>query len=123
MRPGEVLAVFGEPRVYEDWMGGNLNDSLFFHGLVFFFSDCDAYAPLPDSTLYEVWVRQREDAFLFDRPMCEWTKEALFGELQSQGYVVVTHAKGAIFVQNKDTGQVVLDISFDDEGHLTSASI
>ena len=47
MRPAEVLAVFFEPQVYEDWMGGNLNDALRFHGLRFHFTDCDARAPLP----------------------------------------------------------------------------
>jgi hypothetical protein len=51
MRPAEVLAVFPEPQVYEDWMGGNLNDALLFRGLRLHFSKCDSRAPLADSTL------------------------------------------------------------------------
>jgi hypothetical protein len=37
MSPAEVLAVLDEPQVYEKWMGGNLNDSLLFRGLLFHF--------------------------------------------------------------------------------------
>jgi hypothetical protein len=51
MRPVEVLAVFPEPQVYKNWMGGNLNDALMFHGLRLHFTDCDTHAPLPNSTL------------------------------------------------------------------------
>ncbi len=54
MRPAEVLALFSEPQVYEDWMGGNLNDALLFHGLLLHFNECNRSGPLPSSTLS--WV-------------------------------------------------------------------
>jgi len=31
MSPDEVVALMGEAQTYEDWMGGNLNDSLVYH--------------------------------------------------------------------------------------------
>ena len=85
MRPAEAVAVFEEPQVYEHWMGGNLNDALLFHGLRLHFTECDSRAPLPDSTLNWVVIHQREDAFLFDRPMTEWTKKTILEELQARG--------------------------------------
>jgi len=38
MRPNEIVSVFTEPQMYEEWMGGNLNDSLLFQGLILGFS-------------------------------------------------------------------------------------
>jgi hypothetical protein len=112
MRPAEVIAVFDEPSVYERWMGGNLNDSLLFHGLVLTFTECDSSAPLPDSTLHHVIIHQREDAFLFDRPMTEWTKATILEELEAQGFAAETPAYGDVEVPGQ------LGMSFDDNGQL-----
>ena len=49
--PSEVQAAMAEQQMYEDWMGGNLNDALLFRGLRLHFSKCDSRAPLADSTL------------------------------------------------------------------------
>lgn len=98
MRPSEVLAAFGEPQVYEHWMGGNLNDALLFHGLRLHFTDCDAHAPLTDSTLNWVVIHQREDAHLFDRRMTEWTKETILEELWDRSYAVETPPNGDVDV-------------------------
>ena len=32
--PAEVEAAMAEPQLYEEWMGGNHNDSLFYQGLI-----------------------------------------------------------------------------------------
>lgn len=82
MLPAEVLAAFPEPQVYEPWMGGNLNDALLFRGLRLHFSECDSRGPLPDSSLNWVVIHQRPDAFLFGRPVGEWTKESVLEELR-----------------------------------------
>jgi hypothetical protein len=87
MTPAEVLGVFDEPQLYEFWMGGNLNDSLIFHGLVFRFDKCDGHGPLPDGRLCEIEVHTREDAVLFDRPMTEWTWNEMMEELRLRGYL------------------------------------
>lgn len=112
MRPAEVLAVFAEPQVYEDWMGGNLNDALLFHGLRFHFTECDARAPLPESRLNWVVIHQREDAHLFGRPVSEWTKDFVAQELQSRGYEVQMPPNGDVEVP----GQI--GMSFDEQGRL-----
>jgi hypothetical protein len=112
MRPDEVLDVFPEPMVYEDWMGGNLNGALLFSGLVLHFSDCDCLLPLPDSTLDLIIIHQRPDAFLFGRPINQWTKDRLLAELRLRGYDAQTPPNGDVVVD----GQLVL--SFDDDGKL-----
>jgi hypothetical protein len=67
MRPADVMNVISEPQVYEEWMGGNLNDALLFRRLCLHFTACDSHAPLPDSTLNLIVIQQRPDAYLFDR--------------------------------------------------------
>ncbi|WP_146505189.1 hypothetical protein [Rubinisphaera italica] len=106
------MAAFSEPQVYEDWMGGNLNDALLFHGLRFHFSDCDTRAPLPTSTLDWVVIHQREDACLFDRPITEWNKEAVVQELLTRGYHVLTEPNGDVEVPQN------IGLSFDENGRL-----
>jgi hypothetical protein len=112
MRPAEVHAVFPEHLIYEDWMGGNLNDALLFHGLRLHFSECDSSAPLPNSTLYWTVIHQREDAFLFDRPVSDWTKEEIMRELRTHGYEVLTPPNGDVEVDQK------IGMSFDDDRRL-----
>jgi protein-S-isoprenylcysteine O-methyltransferase Ste14 len=117
MRPAQVLAMLPEPQVYEDWMGGNLNDALLFHGLCLQFDRCDSRAPLPDSTLSSVIVHQREDAYLFDRLMGEWTKEGVLKELRARGYNPQASPNGYVDVPRK------LSLSFDEEGRLVLVNI
>src|SRR5207302_1197240 len=112
MGPAQVKAVFTEPGVYEDWMGGNLNDALLFHGLRLHFTECDSHAPLADSTLNWIVIHQREDAFLFDRPFGEWTKDAIVCELSARGYAPETPAYGDVEIPRQ------LGLSFDDDLRL-----
>ncbi|MFO0808009.1 MAG: hypothetical protein U0746_05260 [Gemmataceae bacterium] len=112
MRPAEVLAVFPEPQVYEDWMGGNLNDALLFQGLCLHFSDYDDRAPLSNGTLNRVVTYQREDACLFGRPVGEWTKDALIRELRAREYDVQMPPNGDVEVPQQ------IGMSFDEDGRL-----
>jgi hypothetical protein len=112
MRPAEVLAVFPEQQGYEDWMGGNLNDALLFQGLRLHFSECDSCAPLAGSTLNWIVIHQRADAYLFGRPVSDWTKERVLRELQARGYEAQTPPNGDVDVDQK------LGLSFNDEGRL-----
>lgn len=112
MRPAEVQAVFREPQVYEEWMGGNLNDALLFHGLTLHFNECDSRAPLPNSTLVSVVIHQREDAYLFGRRVSEWTKDAVIPAARYRGYDVQTLPNGDVEIPG------YLGMSFDDEGRL-----
>jgi hypothetical protein len=93
-------------------MGGNLNDALVFHGLRLHFSHCDARAPLPDSALNWIVIHQREDAYLFGRPVSDWTKEAVVRELWARGYEVQTPPNGDVDVPQQ------IGLSFDEDGRL-----
>lgn len=53
MNPDSVKEIMSSNLVYEEWMGGNLNDTLFYSDLVIGFNDCDGDAPLPDSHVVE----------------------------------------------------------------------
>src|SRR5262249_52943046 len=86
MSPAEGLAVWDEPQVYEDWMGGNLNDALLFRGLRFHFDECDRQGPLPRSRLTWVVVHRRDDTLLFGRPVGDWTRDGILQELRQRGY-------------------------------------
>jgi hypothetical protein len=117
MRPVEVFAAFPESQVYEDWMGGNLNDALLFQGLRLHFTECDSNAPLPDSRLEWIVIHQRSDACLFDRPVGEWTKESVLRELVTRGYDAQTPANGDVDVPGQ------LGLSFEDDARLVWVEI
>jgi len=112
MRPAEVLAVFTELQMYEDWMGGNLNDALLFKGLRCHFGECDSSGPLPHSRLNWIVIHQRPDAYLFGQPVGEWTKESVLAELRMRGYDAHTPLNGDVEVPQQ------IGLSFDDDGHL-----
>ena len=92
MTPAEVRAPLREPEAYEEWMGGNLNDSLLFHGLICGFDECDAYGPLADSALRElrISVPHRRDVMLWGRPLAEWTARDLREHAVSAGLELET---------------------------------
>ena len=117
MTPDEVIALFDETSVYEEWMGGNLNDSLLYHGMIFGFDRCDGSGPLKDSALGEVIVRERDDVSLYGKPMTMWTKPELLQRFATDGI----RMEGQHFIYN--TLQVhapdfPMDLRFDDDGRL-----
>jgi len=56
MSPAQVENILGEHHTYEEWMGGNLNGSLLYPGLVISFNRSDASKPLEDSQANEIWI-------------------------------------------------------------------
>ncbi len=53
MNPG-VREIMGSDLAYEEWMGGNLNDALFYSDLIVGFNnDCDGDEPLPNYRVVE----------------------------------------------------------------------
>jgi len=98
MTPAEVLRVFPEEQRYEDWMGGNRNDALPYHGLIFGFNECNAAGPIERSRLVEVTIFGREDARLWGQRMSDWSRVSVTEylernnirfELQESGNVLV----------------------------------
>ena len=113
MSPVEVRALLPEESTYEEWMGGNLNDSLLYHGLIIGFDECDSMGPLPDSRLNRICVFGREDAVIWGRGICDWTKEEATTHLD----------QSRISYRNLDSGDVSvqdlsLTLSFDNSNHL-----
>ena len=53
MNPAAVKKLMGSDSIYEEWMGGNLNDTLFYSDLIVGFNDCDEDEPLPNSQVVE----------------------------------------------------------------------
>jgi len=83
--PSEVQAAMAEQQMYEDWMGGNLNDALLFQGLILGFDRCDARGPLPNSRLVEARLAGRPNTQIFSRPTADWTRDELLAFLVKQG--------------------------------------
>jgi hypothetical protein len=57
-------------------------------------------------------IHHREDAYLFDRPVAEWTKDSVARELRVRGYRVQLPSNGDVEVP----GQI--GMSFDEQGRL-----
>ncbi len=117
MYPADVLVILGEPMTYEDWMGGNLNDALFFQGLCLHFNQCDSRAPLAWSRLAYIRIHGRHDAYLFERPFRHWTRDDLLKELSSRSYASEVRTCGDVLVRNH------AEFDFDDDGLLIGAEV
>ncbi len=111
--PVQVEAVMAEPQMYEEWMGGNLNDSLLFQGLILGFDRCNTHGPLPDSRLVEARILARAGAYLFNRPAADWTRDELLAFLRSQG-----HDPDRKHPKDLNVDALGLSITFDDGGKL-----
>lgn len=111
--PTEAESALGEPRLYEEWMGGNLNDSLCFRGLILTFDCCGSMEPPRRSRLVEVQIHGRADAHLFGRPAFEWTRDRLLAILRRQSRRVAERGFGDVRAE-----ELGLRVSFDDRGRL-----
>jgi hypothetical protein len=113
MRPAQVRGLMLEPETYEEWMGGNLNDSLLYRGLILGFDACDAYGPLADSHFTDVGLNRRQDAVIWGQSLLAWTKASIADHLE----------RNAISYELPDNGDLVvsslsLEMSFDKSGGL-----
>lgn len=113
MSPAEVLATLPEGQRYEDWMGGNRNDSLLFHGLIFGFDRCDAVGPLADSRLVEFTIHGREDVRLWGRRIGDWSRDAVAEYLGHDLVPYEIHENGDLSVRTHS-----LALSFAEDGRL-----
>jgi hypothetical protein len=78
MTPAQVRAALAEPEAYEEWMGGNLNDSILFRGLICGFDRHDSQGPVAQAKLRELRLATtRPDVVFEGRPLRNWTRETL----------------------------------------------
>jgi hypothetical protein len=113
MTPGQVRALFPEQETYEDWMGGNLNDSILYRGLIIEFDLCDSWGPLARSKFRGVRLHRREDAILWGKYILDWCKSDAIDYLKSNGFAYHLANWGDLSVP-----QSSLVLSFDDLDRL-----
>ena len=113
MSPDEVIANFNEQQQYEGWMGGNLNDSLLFHGIILGFDKCNSRGPLPESRLVEARLYGREDAKLWGRIVDQWTQDEVRNYLNQRKIIHRFEVNGDLSVYSLN-----LALSFSKESYL-----
>lgn len=97
MNPAEVRKLLQETEVYEDWMGGNRNDSILLHCLIIEFDRCDGRGPLPDSRFVGAIIRLRPDVTLLGEPLFSLTREQTMEYLRQAKITFVEHAGGSFY--------------------------
>ena len=113
MNTDQVRALFAEEETYEDWMGGNLNDSILYRGLILGFDRCDTCGPLPSSKFRELRLRGRQDAVLWGKNILHWCKADAIDYLESRGFANRLSNGGDLSIPKSS-----LVLSFDDVGRL-----
>jgi len=113
MTPNQVRALFWEQETYEDWMGGNLNDSILYRGLIIEFDLCDTWGPLARSKFREVRLHRREDAILWGKKILDWRKADGIDYLENNGFEYRLSNCGDLSVP-----QLSLVLSFDELDRL-----
>ncbi len=101
----DVKKMLDEPEVYEDWMGGNLNDSILVQGLVLGFD----VGLFPGAKLDCFDLRYREGAMLFGKKLEEWRLDLFEGFLKDSGvdYVFEYQDEVDVDVSLIDLGLIV----------------
>jgi hypothetical protein len=112
MSPSQVQAVLGSKHTYEPWMGGNLNDSLLYPGLIIGFDKCDSSGPLKDSKLIEFTIKEKADVTFLKKP--------LFGMLENE--LVQTLGQHSIRSEKYRTAYLLpdlhMELDFDERGRV-----
>lgn len=104
MNPIAVKEVMGSDLVYEDWMGGNLNDTLFYSDFVVGFNDCDGDEPLPNSHVVEFRANASERVIFNGIALAELSRDILAS--------MVVQGVKAKLDQNQDVIFQELGVSF-----------
>jgi hypothetical protein len=95
MTPLEVQAKFGNKYRGEEWMGGNLNDSLLYGDMILTFNECNSAGPLPSSKLVFIKTNASSQILLQGKALSEITRDELlsksllgqFGEIDDNLHV------------------------------------
>jgi len=113
MNPSQVQAVPGPDRAYEPWMGGNLNDSLLYPGLIIGFDNCDGRGPLRDSKLVEFRINKEADVTFLGKPVFGMPEHGLLQSL----------ARHKIRFERNQSSYLLpdlhMELDFDDNGRVT----
>lgn len=100
MKRDDVLSVFGSKQTWEHWMGGNLNDSLFYPGIILYFDRYNSHEPLAEGRLVQIETNTSFPGNLFGRRL---TKLCHADVMENAGaYVVKTFPNGSVEVPALD---------------------
>jgi hypothetical protein len=113
MKPSEVMAHFPEEQLYEDWMGGNLNDSLLYRGIIFGFDKYNSVGSLANSRLVEIRMYGREDAVICGRLIGTWKKETIINYWDENDLAYEDHDNGDVSIPS-----LSLVLSFDSQDQI-----
>ena len=117
----KVVTQIQEPEQWEEWMGGNLNDSILIQGVILGFDDCDSADPLPHSKFCSVDVNGRPSAKFLGIPFDEIGPEKFSKLCEGYGIRVVPQRapNGILYYENDDKGNSKISAEFT-EGVLRS---
>jgi len=96
MNPKEVATVFGSDTIWEQWMGGNLNDSLCYPGIIFYFDEHDTYGPLENGKLVQIEANASFPGTLFEAPLSALTRNDVLLHLRSRNLVAKEYPNGSL---------------------------
>jgi hypothetical protein len=118
MRPQEVRASLGSVLHYEDWMGGNLEDFLFYKGVLIGFSGDNGDCPADTSELVIIELHGDQPLSLLGKSIGACTKKQLL-------HVLVSHAVPSreLSPTAVSVDQLGLTFAFTDQGVLSRVSV
>ncbi len=118
MRPSEVRASLGESQQYEDWMGGNLEDFLFYKGILVGFAGNNGAKPVETSRLVIIELSGNQPLKLFESSIEASSKAHV-------AHVLAGHAARYREVSSTVTAAVELGLTFtfSDHGTLLRVSV
>lgn len=117
MRPSEVKDVLGPEHGYESWMGGNLNDSLLYSGMILGFDRCDSRGPLNDSKLIEFRINQNADIHFLQKPVFKITGNEFCQTLEQHNINIEREPNGYMFLP-----ELNIELEPDENGNIVSLS-
>jgi len=101
MTPAEVKAILGAEAEWQEWMEGNLNDSLLYPGMIIGFDKYDAYGPLSYGRVREFRLHQDSSATLFGEKLMGMPGNRLLQSLRANGHVVNEEHAGYLLVASQ----------------------
>lgn len=93
-------------------MGGNLNDGLYYPGLVFIFDKQNAYGPTSDGKVVEVWANRNQAFTLWGQNLLEMNRTSFEQALQAKNIPYVPRIRD-IYVESYD-----MEIDFEEDGRF-----
>lgn len=111
--PATVRLILGSDLEWEQWIGGNLNDSLFYKGVVFTFDEHNSHGPLETGRLTGITVNKSFSGSFLGIRLDELTRATLIMETRS--VLTKSYPNGSIRIPSHNA-----HVSFSSDGILES---